>query len=63
MTKNLLQKFDYEFDVKEEMDGQIFPNGKKKVDEDHMYMKVSSSGIVGIRFVEINLIAAVSILF
>lgn len=42
MTKNLLQKFDYEFDVKEEMDGQIFPNGKKKVDEDLMYMKVSS---------------------
>lgn len=37
---NKKKKFDYEFDaVKEEMDGQMLPSGKKKVDEDHMYMK------------------------
>ncbi|XAR48175.1 hypothetical protein NMG60_11030910 [Bertholletia excelsa] len=41
---NKKKKFDYEFDaVKEEMDGQIVPDGKKAhqgmYDQDHMYMK------------------------
>ncbi|PSR84765.1 HORMA domain-containing protein [Actinidia chinensis var. chinensis] len=42
-TINKQKKSDYEFDaVKEEMDGQVVPDGKKAqqgMDEDHMYMK------------------------
>ncbi|GFZ21143.1 DNA-binding HORMA family protein [Actinidia rufa] len=42
-TINKQKKSDYEFDaVKEEMDGQVAPDGKKSqqgMDEDHMYMK------------------------